>query len=303
MHEYTHDSFSRGFNSISIDTWLQVIPQLIARIHTPEPRVAKLLHELLSQVGKEHPQALIYALTVASKSKNDARRNAAMRLLRDMRSQWPELVDQAGMVSRELIRVAILWHEMWHEGLEDASRLYFGERNVEGMLAVLYPLHEMMARGPETLREVSFQTAYGVDLLEAKQWLDKYRSSHNESDLNQAWELYYHVFRRISKQLPQLTALELQYVSPKLLEAQNLKLAVPGTYMATYNQMNYIGRARAPVLISGFEASVHVITSKQRPRKITIRGSDGANHVFLLKGHEDLRLDERVMQVRSCGVC
>ena len=61
--------------------------------------------------------------------------------------------------------------------------------------------------------------------------------------------------------------------------------------------MNYRS-SRAPVLISGFEASVHVITSKQRPRKITIRGSDGANHVFLLKGHEDLRLDERVMQVR-----
>ena len=63
--------------------------------------------------------------------------------------------------------------------------------------------------------------------------------------------------------------------------------------------MNYRS-SRAPVLISGFEASVHVITSKQRPRKITIRGSDGANHVFLLKGHEDLRLDERVMQVRRC---
>ena len=56
------------------------------------------------------------------------------------------------MVSQELIRVAILWHEMWHEGLEEASRLYFGERNVDGMLAVLYPLHEMMERGPETLR-------------------------------------------------------------------------------------------------------------------------------------------------------
>ena len=36
-------------------------------------------------------------------------------------------------------------------------------------------------------------------------------------DLNQAWNLYYQVFRRISRQLPQLTSLELQYVSPKLL--------------------------------------------------------------------------------------
>jgi FKBP12-rapamycin complex-associated protein len=48
------------------------------------------------------------------------------------------------MVSHELIRVSILWHEMWHEGLEEASRLYFGEHNVEGMLATLEPLHAML---------------------------------------------------------------------------------------------------------------------------------------------------------------
>ena len=59
-------------------------------------------------------------------------------------------------MSEELIRVAILWHELWHEGLEEASRLYFGEGNVKGMFAVLEPLHQMMERGPQTLKETSF---------------------------------------------------------------------------------------------------------------------------------------------------
>lgn len=63
-------------------------------------------------------------------------------------------------VSEELIRVAILWHEMWHEGLEEASRLYFGERNVKGMFAVLEPLHAMMERGPQTLKETSFNQVH-----------------------------------------------------------------------------------------------------------------------------------------------
>ena len=54
--------------------------------------------------------------------------------------------------------------------------------------------------------------------------------SANIRDLNQAWDLYYHVFRRISRQLPQLTQLELQYVSPKLLMCRDLELAVPGSY-------------------------------------------------------------------------
>ncbi len=36
---------------------LQVIPQLIARIDTPRPLVSRLIHQLLTDVGKHHPQA------------------------------------------------------------------------------------------------------------------------------------------------------------------------------------------------------------------------------------------------------
>ncbi len=40
-----------------------------------------------------------------------------------------------------------------------------------------------------------------------------------------------------------------------------------------------------------------VITSKQRPRKLCIYGNNGKDYMLLLKGHEDLRQDERVMQL------
>lgn len=43
--------------------------------------------------------------------------------------------------------------------------------------------------------------------------------------------------------------------------------------------------------------SFQVIISKQRPRRLCIRGSNGKDYMFLLKGHEDLRQDERVMQL------
>ena len=39
------------------------------------------------------------------------------------------------------------------------------------------------------------------------------------------------------------------------------------------------------------------MASKQRPRRLSVMGSDGREYVFLLKGHEDLRQDERVMQL------
>lgn len=40
--------------------------------------------------------------------------------------------------------------------------------------------------------------------MEAQEWCRKYMKSGNVKDLTQAWDLYYHVFRRISKQLPQV---------------------------------------------------------------------------------------------------
>lgn len=64
--------------------------------------------------------------------------------------------------------------------------------------------------------------------------------------------------------------------------------AVPGTYAPFQDEQ---------VCIQRIIPEIQVIKSKQRPRKLTIEGSDGHDYVFLLKGHEDLRQDERVMQL------
>lgn len=229
-HAEVYEALLSGMKLIEINTWLQVIPQLIARIDTHRQLVGQLIHQLLMDIGKNHPQALVYPLTVASKSASLARRNAAFKILDSMRKHSPTLVEQAVMCSEELIRVAILWHEQWHEGLEEASRLYFGDRNVKGMFEILEPLHAMLGRGPQTLKETSFSQAYGRELTEAYEWSQRYKTSAVVMDLDRAWDIYYHVFQKISRQLPQLTSLELPYVSPKLMTCKDLELAVPGSY-------------------------------------------------------------------------
>ena len=60
----------------------------------------------------------------------------------------------------------------------------------------------------------------------------------------------------------QLTSLELQYVSPKLLVCRDLELAVPGTYDPN----------QSIIRIQKAQSSLQVITSKQRPRKLSIFG-------------------------------
>ena len=286
-HNEVNQAVTEGFTSVSIDTWLDVLPQLIARINQPNPKVRNTVHRVLSDVGKAHPQALVYPLTVAMKSNVARRSHSATQIMDSMRLHSPILVEQADLVSHELIRVAVLWHELWHEGLEEASRLYFGDHNVEGMFQTLAPLHELLDKGAETLREVSFAQAFGHDLAEARHFCNIYRQTNEVGDLNQAWDLYYAVFRKIARQLPQLMTLDLKYVSPRLKDAHDLDLAVPGTYQS----------GKPIIKIIAFDHVFSVIPSKQRPRKMTLRGSDGTSYTYALKGHEDMRQDERVMQL------
>ncbi|KAE9046870.1 Serine/threonine-protein kinase [Phytophthora rubi] len=286
-----HMAMIAGFQEASVDTWLDVIPQLIARIDTPNLKTSELLHELLSRIGQAHPQALIYPITVASKALNPTRKHAAEGILAAVRRHSSQLVYEADMVSRELIRVAILWNELWHGALEEASKHFFNNRDVTAMIAELAPLHEQMAKiGTEeapTLREMAFYQAFARDLQYAKEWTNVYERTKSLDDLNQAWDIYYSVFSKIRKQLTNLSTLELANVGPKLLSVRNLTLAVPGTY-----------KAGAPIVrIQTFDTKVTVLTSKQRPRRVSINGSDGKAYPFLLKGHEDLRQDERVMQL------
>jgi FKBP12-rapamycin complex-associated protein len=118
-------------------------------------------------------QAWVYALTAATKSRNARRSIMATEILEIISENKPTLVEQAMIVNDELIRCAILWHEHWHEALEEASKFYFQvnyeprielkcnkktlkDKNVDEMMNVLRPLHQKIETGHTTLKEQSF---------------------------------------------------------------------------------------------------------------------------------------------------
>ena len=296
-----HEEFDEGFRETNIAQWLEVVPQIIARLYTPFPEVQKGVKMLLTRIGTEHPHVAVYPLTVAKStvgSHQKKRSRAASDILSELKSHHEEIVQQAELVARELVRVAILWTETWHENLEEASKLYFVQRNIEEMLDLLLPLHDELERGGDTPFERQFKAEFGEELRQAGDLCRKFKFEHlrglaNSETLrqylNEAWVLYHNTFRKIQRKQQGMHVLDLAQVSTRLKEATGLLLAVPGTYHPDEN---------VPVVgIQSFSARLNLIQSKQRPRKLSIIGSDGNEYQFLLKGHEDLRQDERVMQV------
>ena len=51
--------------------------------------------------------------------------------------------------------------------------------------------------------------------------------------------------------------------------------------------------------VLAFQDDVLVLSSLQRPRKITVRGSDGFLYGLLCKPKDDLRKDQRLMEFNS----
>lgn len=125
------NAINHGFNIISLDTWLYVIPQLVARIHFKEGRAKRLLINLLVQLSKAHPQALVYPLTRSTRSATVSRQKAAQEVLNHLRRDNTVLVKEADLVSSEMIRVAVLWTEKWMRGIEEASCQYYEMKNIK----------------------------------------------------------------------------------------------------------------------------------------------------------------------------
>ena len=268
-----------GLTTVHLDTWLGVLPQLIARIDHASTIPRTMLHTLLGRLGTKHPQALVYPLFVALKATGAKRNEAAEAQLNMLRQHSGQLVSQTMVVSEELIRIAILWFEAWHEALEDASKHYFGEGNIVAMLEVLKPIHEQLERGPTTLHEASFCQTYGHDLMEAGECLKRYirimtdsnkeiprsgaapphgvrrskaQMSQEELCLMQMWDLYYGVFKRITAHLVQEMSLDLPQVSPLLVNCTNMNLAVPGSYSVDGTAVRIKVCFGAIVLVTGY---------------------------------------------------
>lgn len=82
-----------GFDKIDLKVWIDVIPQLLARVDIKDPVIRKSLIDLLEKISMKFPQALIYSLSVLQKSKAVERRKAADQLIEKLKLKQPVLIE------------------------------------------------------------------------------------------------------------------------------------------------------------------------------------------------------------------
>lgn len=271
-----NEAVHNGVQVVSDHVWLNVIPQLIARIGIQARYARAILADLLVRVGSNYPQALVYPLTVAEKSPDAVRRHMADRVLEGIRKHLDnnQVVEEASLISNELVRIAILWSEKWHAAIQQAAFKPDSAPTIMSMLGSLYNDLDHAS----TPNERNFERMFGLPLRRALAAL-------KEGALDKAWSFWKQVYAQLTKMLGERRLL-MSDVSSILDKINDSIVAVPGTFE----------HGKLPITIKTFHSRVYVMPSKQKPRRFGLDASDGNKYRFLLKGHEDMRQDERVMQ-------
>jgi len=277
--------FTSKLNEIPNHVWLSVLPQIIARAQSSDDTLKNILCDLILSVGISHPQVVLYSLMIPIRSDFSGVSTVITDIQARLKSFYSSLVNTMTLFSNELIRIAVSWFEIWSSGLDSASRDYM-KGDYDSMIQTLDSLYVRIGSRPETLHEVSFIREFGSDIYKAKSWYEEFKSNRDIGSISMMWEMFSSLFDRLHKKSSEFNELQLTDISPMLCHSMLDEMCIPGTYSFQSPK----------VLISHVKGLVKVIESKQKPRKISFCGSDGIDYMFLLKGHEDTRLDERVMQ-------
>jgi phosphatidylinositol kinase/protein kinase (PI-3 family) len=104
-----------------------------------------------------------------------------------------------------------------------------------------------------------------------------------EESIAQMWDILTSFFTHIEERLKKLDLILLPKVSEQLANKRSFKLFIPG-------------REDTNSLIEWIEPALQVLGTQQHPRCLIIVTKGGERVKFLLKGNDDLRLDNRVMK-------
>ncbi|XP_058069212.1 uncharacterized protein LOC131218594 isoform X2 [Magnolia sinica] len=323
------DTLEPGLATVPLLPWQEITPQLFARLSShPEQVVRKQLEGLLMMLAKLSPWSIVYPTLVDVNAYEGEPSEELQHIIGCLGKLYPRLIQDVQLVINELGVVTVLWEEQWLSTLQDLhtdvirrinmlkeeaariaenSTLSHSEKNkinaakYSAMMApIIVALERRLAstsRKPETAHEMWFHEEYGEQLKSAISTFKTPPAS--ASALGDVWRPFGAIAASLAAH-QRKSSVSLSDVAPQLAQLPSSDVPMPGLE----KQISMLDSAGGPttdlqgiVTISSFCDQVTILSTKTKPKKLVILGSDGQKYTYLLKGREDLRLDARIMQL------
>ncbi|GMH39239.1 hypothetical protein BSKO_07137 [Bryopsis sp. KO-2023] len=313
------NELERMLMTIPASAWTNVTPQLFMQLRHSAASVRKCMLQILKGVSSVAPSSVLYAAVVKKRQAEidgELVSEELEALLTELHVQYPHLFNDLCVMLDEMERITVLWVEQWHATLAELHldvhrRIVTFQAEMERLknndvldteqkqamtqqrFATLFTpvilvlekrLKFTLLREPETSNESGFKSAFVVGLTKAIARL-RAAAVTDAAHIQKLWGPVRNLLKDMDKELKVLK-LKMQDVSPKLMNLKDTEIPMPGYHVDN-------------VTVCGFGEDVLVLSTKTRPKKLEMMGSDGQKHTYLLKGREDLHLDQRLMQFVS----
>ncbi|KAG1138010.1 hypothetical protein G6F37_010859 [Rhizopus arrhizus] len=310
--------YCEHIDTVRIDLWKRVTPQLFAQLNHPNEFIRQVISKLICRICDEYPREIIYDVIVSSSSsKTNKDTKQALDIIANRMIERNELLwVSTSRMAEEIQRMTILVEEHMMNMIGDLQFDVMGnftdldveiaqletstikeEAEKEKIFFELYDncmkpiisaidkfmaaIHGLEISEILTPHQRWFVRMYGKEILDAFLLLQKPKSI---KEYREGWECFQQLHRTLMEETHKVRVLELSEVSPYLYNLKNTSIGMPG-------------HSDLDCYIDSFGSNVIVIPTKTKPKKLDFKGSDGKKYPYLFKGHEDLHLDERIMQL------
>lgn len=309
--------------SIDIKRYIKIIPQLIMYKQTSSKPHRRFVLHILKSMLQKYPNAAIFPLlfvkhftlkgqinnegneegkedNINNNNNNDANCEDDDKdicdILDHFKLQNPDFFNAAEKVLTGLQNACFTFSEFLIEVLNNIYN-YIETNDVKNLLSSIPKLMEriktttcqydmiVLSRYRDRLRTIS---------LTFENYMRNQANNNNTQQNQRSKKLFPDSFINELSKFINLVMND-SFHEPKL----SLKVVAPNLADFSFPQLSVFNTFKPDATIIGVSKIVDelkVKQSKQRPKKLKMIGTNGKTYKFLLKGHEDLRLDQRVMQ-------
>jgi PI-3-kinase-related kinase SMG-1 len=252
--------------------------------------------------------------TAAAAAAAAASQAGRLSITERLRAEQPKMVEQLQQMIAELNRCTLLWEDLLagvltSQSSDVAARV--GKLRVEARrvrantkltdsekerivcdkyMLIMAPVVSALEAHQRTIsaaavtpHERAFQATHGRTLQRA---ITAFKTP--QASFDACWEPLRELLKELSAALHTPT-LDLRRISPALASLRGSEVPMPGLTAAA-SPDEY-------VCIDHLGLEVQTLPTKTKPKKLMLVGSDGREYNYLLKGREDLHLDERILQL------
>lgn len=303
------DVLRNGFAGSPLRAWVSIIPQLFSRMQRTTPFAKQCLVTILSRLAENCPHNIIYPTLVGSQ-KYLFDSSSYAKIVDSLKVE-PDQINQVRTWITELKRITVLWVEQWIYGLtniqadalhrieklgleiskiDSNKMLKFEEKKIliqKAASSLMKPLIVTLENISATTIErqaVSpieklFNSQYGLRINHEVSYFINAANSNHPSNIS--WKPFQKLLFDLSTEAQASRTIKLQDASPYLFALNGTSIYIP---------------EKGGICVCSLSETIVVIPTKTKPKRIQIKSVNGQVSQFLLKGHEDLHLDQKIQQ-------